>query len=137
MRIQRPDLQASNVISVPGGSRSGVLSLAQHRTGLFRPVHRDDWHRTLRHQPAEEQELGDAYDRRRHPGSLDRSRVGLQLRATSEPPGAAELIGIPARSLSLWVWGVGGVANRVGADQRCAATLALLDAGGVQPADKR
>jgi branched-chain amino acid transport system permease protein len=39
---------------------------------------------------------------------LNRSHVGLQLRAMAERPMAAELIGIPVHGLSLWVWGVGG-----------------------------
>jgi branched-chain amino acid transport system permease protein len=42
---------------------------------------------------------------------LDRSHTGLQLRALSERPVAAELIGIPVRGLSLWVWGIGGAAT--------------------------
>lgn len=42
---------------------------------------------------------------------LDRSHAGLQLRALSERPVAAELVGIPVRALSLWVWGVGGAAT--------------------------
>lgn len=42
---------------------------------------------------------------------LTRSHVGLQLRALSERPVAAELIGIPVRRLSLWVWGVGSAAT--------------------------
>jgi branched-chain amino acid transport system permease protein len=42
---------------------------------------------------------------------LNRSHVGLQLRALAERPVAAELIGIPVRRLALWVWGVGGAAT--------------------------
>lgn len=42
---------------------------------------------------------------------LYRSHVGLQMRAISERPVAAELIGIPAQRLSLWVWGAGGAAT--------------------------
>lgn len=42
---------------------------------------------------------------------LNRSHVGLQLRALSERPAAAELVGIPVRALSLWVWGVSGAAT--------------------------
>ena len=42
---------------------------------------------------------------------LNRSHAGLQLRALSECPVAAELLGIPVRGLSLWVWGVGGAAT--------------------------
>jgi branched-chain amino acid transport system permease protein len=42
---------------------------------------------------------------------LNRSHAGLQLRALSERPVAAELIGIPVHGLSLWVWGVGGAAT--------------------------
>jgi branched-chain amino acid transport system permease protein len=42
---------------------------------------------------------------------LDRTHVGLQLRALSERPIAAELMGIPVRTLSLWVWGIGGAAT--------------------------
>src|SRR5574337_293008 len=42
---------------------------------------------------------------------LSRSHVGLQLRARSERPAAAELVGIPVRALSLWVWGVSGAAT--------------------------
>lgn len=42
---------------------------------------------------------------------LNRFHAGLQLRAVSERPVAAELIGIPVRSLSLWVWGVSGAAT--------------------------
>lgn len=39
---------------------------------------------------------------------LTRTRVGLQLRALSERPVAAELVGVPVRALSLLVWGVTG-----------------------------
>ncbi|MBR0725572.1 branched-chain amino acid ABC transporter permease [Bradyrhizobium manausense] len=42
---------------------------------------------------------------------LNRSHVGLQLRALSERPAAAELIGIPVHQLSLWVWAIGGAAT--------------------------
>ena len=42
---------------------------------------------------------------------LNRSHVGLQLRALAERPVAAELIGIPVRRLALWIWGVGGAAT--------------------------
>ena len=42
---------------------------------------------------------------------LNRSHTGLQLRALSERPVAAELIGIPVRELSLAVWGIGGAAT--------------------------
>jgi branched-chain amino acid transport system permease protein len=42
---------------------------------------------------------------------LNRSHAGLQLRALSERPVAAELIGIPVQSLSLWVWGISGGAT--------------------------
>jgi branched-chain amino acid transport system permease protein len=42
---------------------------------------------------------------------LTRSHTGLQLRALSERPVPAELIGIPVHRLSLWVWGVGGAAT--------------------------
>jgi branched-chain amino acid transport system permease protein len=42
---------------------------------------------------------------------LNRSHTGLQLRALSERPVAAELIGIPVHMLSLWVWAVGGAAT--------------------------
>jgi branched-chain amino acid transport system permease protein len=42
---------------------------------------------------------------------LNGSHVGLQLRALSERPVAAELIGIPVHGLSLWVWGIGGAAT--------------------------
>ncbi len=42
---------------------------------------------------------------------LERSHVGLQLRALSERPVAAELIGIPVHGLSISVWGVGGAAT--------------------------
>ena len=36
-------------------------------------------------------------------GFLNRSYVGLQLRALAERPVAAELIGVPVQALSLWV----------------------------------
>ena len=39
---------------------------------------------------------------------LARTRTGLQLRALSERPVAAELIGIPVQHLSLLVWGITG-----------------------------
>ncbi len=42
---------------------------------------------------------------------LNRSYVGLQLRALAERPVAAELIGVPVATLSLWVWAVGGAAT--------------------------
>lgn len=42
---------------------------------------------------------------------LNRSHTGLQLRALSERPMAAELIGVPVHTLSMWVWGVGGAAT--------------------------
>jgi len=42
---------------------------------------------------------------------LNRSHTGLQLRALSERPVAAQLVGIPVHNLSLWVWGVGGAAT--------------------------
>jgi branched-chain amino acid transport system permease protein len=42
---------------------------------------------------------------------LSRSHAGLQLRALSERPVAAELIGVPVHALSIWVWGVGGAAT--------------------------
>lgn len=42
---------------------------------------------------------------------LDRSHAGLQLRALSERPVAAELLGIPVRALALWVWGINGGAT--------------------------
>src|SRR5579872_99833 len=42
---------------------------------------------------------------------LMRTRAGLHLRALSERPMAAELIGVPVRSLSLFVWGVTGAAT--------------------------
>lgn len=47
---------------------------------------------------------------------LNKTRTGLKLRALSERSMTAELIGIPARSLSLGVWAVAGLAT----------TLALL-----------
>jgi branched-chain amino acid transport system permease protein len=60
---------------------------------------------------------------------LNRSHTGLQLRALSERPVAAELIGIPVRGLSLWVWGVGGAATAFAliliAPQRAPNFLAL------------
>jgi branched-chain amino acid transport system permease protein len=60
---------------------------------------------------------------------LNRSHVGLQLRALAERPVAAELIGIPVRALSLWVWGVGGAATALAliliAPQRSPNFLAL------------
>lgn len=39
---------------------------------------------------------------------LQRSRRGLQLRAISQGPVAAELLGIPVKPLGLFVWGVSG-----------------------------
>jgi branched-chain amino acid transport system permease protein len=42
---------------------------------------------------------------------LNRSYVGLQLRALAERPVAAALIGVPVQALSLWVWGVSGAAT--------------------------
>lgn len=39
---------------------------------------------------------------------LERTRVGLHLRALSERPVAAELLGVPVRALSLLVWGLAG-----------------------------
>ncbi len=39
---------------------------------------------------------------------LTRTRVGLHLRALSERPMAAELIGVPVRNLSILVWGITG-----------------------------
>ena len=60
---------------------------------------------------------------------LDRSHTGLQLRALSERPIAAELIGIPVHGLSLWVWGIGGAATALAliliAPQRAPNFLAL------------
>ncbi|MBR1177169.1 branched-chain amino acid ABC transporter permease [Bradyrhizobium sp. KB893862 SZCCT0404] len=60
---------------------------------------------------------------------LSRSHVGLQLRALSERPMAAELIGIPVRNLSLCVWVVGGAATAFAliliAPQRAPNFLAL------------
>jgi branched-chain amino acid transport system permease protein len=60
---------------------------------------------------------------------LNRSHTGLQLRALSERPLAAELIGIPVRALSLWVWGVVGGATAFAliliAPQRAPNFLAL------------
>jgi branched-chain amino acid transport system permease protein len=60
---------------------------------------------------------------------LNRSHIGLQLRALSERPLAAELIGIPVRALSLWVWGVVGGATAFAliliAPQRAPNFLAL------------
>jgi branched-chain amino acid transport system permease protein len=60
---------------------------------------------------------------------LNRSHTGLQLRALSERPVAAELIGIPVYGLSLWVWGVGGAATAFAliliAPQRAPNFLAL------------
>jgi branched-chain amino acid transport system permease protein len=60
---------------------------------------------------------------------LNRSYIGLQLRALSERPLAAELIGIPVQALSLWVWGVGGGATAFAliliAPQRAPNFLAL------------
>jgi branched-chain amino acid transport system permease protein len=60
---------------------------------------------------------------------LNRSHTGLQLRALSERPIAAELIGIPVHGLSLWVWGVGGAATAFAliliAPQRAPNFLAL------------
>jgi branched-chain amino acid transport system permease protein len=60
---------------------------------------------------------------------LGRSHTGLQLRALSERPIAAELIGIPVHGLSLWVWGVGGAVTALAliliAPQRAPNFLAL------------
>ena len=42
---------------------------------------------------------------------LNKTRTGLKLRALSERPMTAELIGIPARSLSIGVWAVAGLAT--------------------------
>lgn len=60
---------------------------------------------------------------------LNRSHVGLQLRAMADRPVAAELIGIPVHGLSLWVWGVGGgvtaLAQIIIAPQRAPNFLAL------------
>lgn len=42
---------------------------------------------------------------------LNRTRIGLKLRALSERPMTAELVGIPARSLSIGVWAVAGLAT--------------------------
>lgn len=42
---------------------------------------------------------------------LARTRIGLQLRALSERPVTAELIGVPVRGLALLVWGVTGLAT--------------------------
>jgi branched-chain amino acid transport system permease protein len=39
---------------------------------------------------------------------LTRTRMGLHLRALSERPMAAELIGVPVRQLSILVWGITG-----------------------------
>lgn len=40
---------------------------------------------------------------------LNRTRTGLQLRALSEQPMAAELLGVPVRRLALAVWGISGI----------------------------
>lgn len=60
---------------------------------------------------------------------LNHSHAGLQLRALSERPVAAELIGIPVRALSLWAWGVGGAVTALAliiiAPQRTPNFLAL------------
>lgn len=42
---------------------------------------------------------------------LNHSYAGLQLRALSERPMAAELIGVPVHALSMWIWAVGGAAT--------------------------
>lgn len=42
---------------------------------------------------------------------LNRTRMGLQLRALSERPVSAELIGIPVRKLSIGVWATAGIAT--------------------------
>lgn len=42
---------------------------------------------------------------------LNHTRTGLKLRALSERPMTAELVGIPARSLSIGVWAVAGLAT--------------------------
>lgn len=44
---------------------------------------------------------------------LARTAVGIRLRALSERPTTAELLGIPARSLSVAVWTVSGVISAV------------------------
>jgi branched-chain amino acid transport system permease protein len=60
---------------------------------------------------------------------LNRSYVGLQLRALSERPMAAELIGVPVQALSLGVWAVSGAATALAliliAPQRSPNFLAL------------
>lgn len=56
---------------------------------------------------------------------LNRSDLGVKLRALSERPTTAELLGIPARRLAVLVWAVGGVA----------ATLAILVIAPTRPAD--
>lgn len=42
---------------------------------------------------------------------LNKTRIGLQLRALSERPMTAELTGIPARRLSIGVWAIAGLAT--------------------------
>jgi branched-chain amino acid transport system permease protein len=44
---------------------------------------------------------------------LNHTRMGLQLRALSERPMTAELIGIPVRRLSIGVWAVAGLATTI------------------------
>jgi branched-chain amino acid transport system permease protein len=44
---------------------------------------------------------------------LNHTRTGLKLRALAERPMTAELIGIPARSLSIGVWAIAGLATTV------------------------
>jgi branched-chain amino acid transport system permease protein len=45
---------------------------------------------------------------------LRRTRVGIRLRAQSERPTTAELLTVPARSLSVLVWGVTGALSAIG-----------------------
>lgn len=56
---------------------------------------------------------------------LNRTLLGVQLRALSERPTTAELLGIPARRLSMLVWLFGGAA----------ATAAVLVIAPTRPAD--
>ena len=42
---------------------------------------------------------------------LNRTRTGLKLRALSERPMTAELVGIPAKKLSIMVWAITGLAT--------------------------
>lgn len=44
---------------------------------------------------------------------LDRTKTGLQLRALSENPMAAELLGIPVRRLALGVWALSGAVTTI------------------------